>query len=68
MNIHKDAESDYGASFPDLPGCATIPERPLSIIDTSAQTHNQSRSAFIVAALLEKCRHNSTIQQLNGLG
>lgn len=21
--IHKDAESDYGVSFPDLPGCVT---------------------------------------------
>jgi predicted RNase H-like HicB family nuclease len=21
--IHKDAESDYGISFPDLPGCVT---------------------------------------------
>jgi predicted RNase H-like HicB family nuclease len=21
--VHKDADSDYGASFPDLPGCVT---------------------------------------------
>jgi len=22
--IHKDAESDYGVSFPDFPGCVTV--------------------------------------------
>ena len=123
--IHKDADSDYGASFPDLPGCVTagatinetlqaaveaaelyledmlldgeplskagtvddyfthpdyadaifwstvaiditklngntkrinitVPERSLAIIDKYAQSHNQSRSAFMVAATLEK--------------
>ena len=123
--IHKDADSDYGASFPDLPGCVTagatinetlqaaveaaelyledmlldgeplpkvgtvddyfghpdyadaifwstiaiditklsgntkrinitVPERSLAIIDQYAQSHNQSRSAFMVAASLEK--------------
>ncbi len=123
--IHKDPTSDYGVSFPDLPGCVTagetidealsmaveaaelfievslergdplpqpstveqfidnpaysdvllwsivtvdlsnlsdrskrinitVPERLLKIIDAQAAIQNQSRSAFLVAAAMEK--------------
>ena len=26
--IHKEADSDYGVSFPDLPGCVTEVQQP----------------------------------------
>ncbi|WP_044563670.1 type II toxin-antitoxin system HicB family antitoxin [Azospirillum sp. B4] len=35
--IHKDAESDYGVSFPDLPGCVTAGSTMDEALDMAAE-------------------------------
>jgi HicB_like antitoxin of bacterial toxin-antitoxin system len=55
--VHKDPDSDYGVTVPDLPGCfsagETLPERVLSLVDKWASENGETRSGLIAQAALE---------------
>jgi predicted RNase H-like HicB family nuclease len=55
--IHKDADSDYGVTIPDMPGCFTAGstiEEAVSNIQDAAECHYTGEAELPVASALER--------------
>ncbi|TIU60670.1 MAG: CopG family transcriptional regulator, partial [Mesorhizobium sp.] len=66
--IHKEADSDFGVSFPDFPDVrvnVTMPEDVLHQINQYAERHGCSRSGFLTAAAKMAMRTEAALRFRN---